>query len=42
MLLQGLAALVDVDALLELHVAPLEPADDAFQLLERLLEATSP
>jgi hypothetical protein len=37
--LQRLAALVDGDALLELDVAPLQTADDAFQLLERLLEA---
>src|SRR5439155_2418006 len=38
MLLQCLAALVDVDALFQLHVAPLQTPDDAFELLQRLLE----
>ena len=38
-LLQNLAALVDRDALLELDVAALEPADDRLQFLERALEA---
>src|SRR5262249_35694163 len=38
MVLQRLAALIDVDALFELNVAPLQPADDALELLQRLLE----
>ncbi len=39
MVAQSLAALVDRDALLELDVAALEPADDGLELLERALEA---
>src|SRR3954469_1752394 len=37
-LLQGLAALVDRDRVLEGHVALLEPLHDGLELLERLLE----
>src|SRR5581483_12245027 len=37
-LLERLATLVDVDALLQLHVAALQAPDDALELLQRLLE----
>lgn len=37
--LQRFAALPDGDALLELDVAALQPADDLLQLLQRFLEA---